>query len=734
MDKKNILNQLTIDEKIKWTSGNNMWYMIGSKRLGIKEILVADGPHGVRVYNKRPGHATLELTDLAPSTLFPGARAMASTFNEKLIFNVGKTIGNECNMHDVDILLAPGVNLKRSPLGGRNFEYYSEDPFLTGRIAVNFINGVQSTGVGTCIKHFALNEQENQRRFLNTIADERTMNELYLKPFRMAIKEANPWSVMTSYNKVNGHYASESKELIIDILRNKWNFTGTIMSDWGGVQDKVKSIKNGLNIEMPGPSEFIDEVYEALEKGTLSENEIDKSLLPLLDLADKVALNKNKLKKTDLNSNHLLASQVAEEGIVLLKNDGILPLSQNNIAVIGEFAEKPRINGGGSSTLKPFILENPLKELQKAFNVTYAKGYIEDDTSVDLIKDVEKAIQHVDVILYFTGTTEKLEVEGKDREHMNLPQGHIEVFQTLKQSNKPIIVVLNNGSAVDVTPIINDSNAIIEAWFLGGANATPLINIIKGDINPSGRLSETFPLCIENTPHFGVFPSKEDEVNYNGDIINLGYRYYDTHKYPVRFPFGYGLSYTTFKYSNFTTTKNVYNQSETITLSVDVTNTGTLFGKEVVQLYIEDIESYLPRPKKELAAFKKISLDPNETKTITFELTKKDFSVYSTSHHDFKVEAGEFMLHIARNVRDIELTKKIEILTDDIFRNDLTLNHPFKNFVIYKPLKALEITSKYRDFPWYEIEEPALRILKRIKTEFHLTDVEFQNMLDELMS
>jgi len=733
MKKLDILKELTIEEKVNWTSGNNMWYLIGSKRLEIKEILVADGPHGVRVYNERPGHNTLNLIDLAPSTLFPSARAMASTFNESLIFKVGETIGKECNMHDVDILLAPGLNLKRSPLGGRNFEYYSEDPYLTGRTAINFINGVQSTGVGTCIKHFALNEQENQRRFINSIVDERTMNELYLKPFEMAIKEANPWSVMTSYNKVNGHYSAESTELIKDTLRTKWNYKGAVMSDWGGVQDKVKSIKNGLNVEMPGPSEFIDDVYKALEDGTLTEQEIDESLLPLLDLTDKIALNNNKLKPTNLTENHLIARKVAEEAIVLLKNNGILPLKLTDIAVIGEFAATPRINGGGSATLKPFILENPLEELRKEFNVSYAKGYIEDDTNAQLLEEVKNAVQDKEVIIYFTGTTKNLEVEGKDREHMNLPKGHLEVFEVLRHLNKPIIVILNNGSAIDLTNVEEYTSAILESWFLGGANAVALVNVLKGIVNPSGRLSETFPLCIQNTPHYGVFPAKEGSVNYSGDIINSGYKYYDTHKYPVRYPFGYGLSYTTFTYSNLQVDKEVIKDSQLLNLTVDITNTGSLEGKEVVQIYVEDIESYYPHPKKELVAYKKLNLKPNETKTVKFSLDENAFNVYSMMHHDFKVEPGEFNIHVAKNVNEVVLSIKVTYTTKEPFITELSLAHPLKNFGLYKKEQAEKIINKYRAFPWYEIEEPTLRVLKRIKKEFKLTDIEFQDMLDELL-
>ncbi len=734
MKHNEILKALSLDEKVKWTAGNNMWTMIGSERLGIKSILVADGPHGVRVYKKRLHNEHLEQTHLLPSTMFPSAAAMAATFNEKLIYEIGETIGKECNMYGVDILLAPGVNLKRSPLAGRNFEYYSEDPLVNGKMATNFINGVQSQGIGTCIKHFALNEQENQRRWINTIADERTMHEIYLKPFKMAIKDANPWCVMSSYNRVNGHYAAESEYLLKDVLRKQWNYDGTVMSDWGGVQHKVKSIKNGLNIEMPGTSEFNDEVYQALNNKQLTEQEIDESLRPLLVLRDKVLDNKNKGQKTDLNQNHLIAAKIAEEAIILLENDGILPLNKGlKLGVVGDFAVTPRINGGGSATLKPFILENPLEELKKSFEVTYAQGYIEENTDDNLLSEVTSVSKSNDIVLFFTGTTEKLETEGKEREHMNLPKGHIEVFSEIKKHAKRIIVILNNGSAVDVEPIIEDSNAIVESWFLGGANAKALVKVLTGEVNPSGRLSETFPLRIENTPHYGFFPNKEDEVNYCGDIINLGYRYYDTHKLLVRYPFGYGLSYTTFSYSKLVLDKETVTDNDTLTVNVDITNTGKVEGKEVVQLYVRDIESYYPRPYKELEAFKKVSLKPGETKTVKFELNKDAFSIYSSDFKDFRVESGEFEIMIGKNVNEIKLCEKVNYQSNQPLRNNLTLEHPLKNFFIYKPEKANKIAEKYREFPWYEIEEPTLRVLKRVKRDFNISDEDFEDLLNDLL-
>jgi beta-glucosidase len=733
MKSRELLKKLSLEEKIQWTSGRSNWIIMGNEQLKVQDIIVADGPHGLRAYKEKPSVQLWGDNDLAPSTMFPSATAMASTFNEQLLFEVGETIGKECNHYEVDVLLGPGVNLKRSPLAGRNFEYYSEDPVLTSRMAVNFINGVQSQKVGACVKHFALNEQEDQRRFINTIIDERTMHEMYLRPFYNVVQESNPFMIMTSYNKINGNYAGESHHLLKDVLRDKWKYKGTVISDWGGVQNKVKSLKNGMNIEMPGPSEFTVSVNKAVQNGEVSEQEIDASLYPLMDLRDKLLLNDNKGKNVSFEEGHKIAYKVSKESIVLLENDGILPLKKDiNIAVIGSFAKTPRINGGGSATLRPFKLENPLEELKKVFNVSYANGYNEEETSEELLSEVSQCCKNNDIIIFFTGTTEKVETEGKEREHMNLPKGHIEVFKEIQKKHKKVIVILNNGGALDLSPIIS-SNALIEAWLLGSSNAKALTEILTGDINPSGRLSETVPYCIENTPHYGLFPSKQDDVNYSGDLLRVGYRYYDTHKYPVRYPFGYGLSYTTFAYSNFVMDKKEMSDTDRITVLVDVTNTGNRSGKEVIQLYIHDRESFYPVPYKELKQFKKIDLESQETKTVTFTLTRKDFEIYAVDHHGFAVEAGEFTIMIGKNVNEIMVSDTIIYNTDYPIRTNLTLQHTLKMFSIYKKEAFEKIVTTYRDFPWYEIEEPAQRVLNRIRKQYHLDEQTFQNIVTSLL-
>jgi len=734
MKHKDILSKLTTLEKANWTSGNDLWHFLENEKLGIREILLADGPHGVRVYKDiRSKVGFFNEENLAESTMFPNEAAMAATFNPELIFEVGATIGSECNMFNVDVLLGPGVNLKRSPLGGRNFEYYSEDPYLSGKMAVAFIKGIQSTGVGACVKHFALNEQETQRRFVNTLIDTRTLHELYLLPFEMVIKEANPYMVMSSYNQVNGHYAGESTLLLQDILREKWGYDGAVVSDWGGVQHKIKSIKNGMNIEMPGRSAFNDEVVQAINDGSLSVEELDDSLVPLLELHSKLIQNKNRGKVADLESNHLVARKVAEEAIVLLKNKGILPLKDiKKIGLIGDFAKNPRVNGGGSATLKPYKLENSFNELEKYYELDYAKGYIEEETNVELLKEVKKVAMENESVIFFTGTTVKLETEGKERAHMKLPSGHIEVFKEIAKYNKNIIVILNNGSALDISDIEIDSSAIIEAWFLGGANAVALRRILTGDVNPSGRLSETFSLNIENTPNFRNYPSQTDNVNYCGDILKNGYRHFDTHNYPVRYPFGYGMSYTNFTYSNLKLSKSKMTDGDSLEVTVSIENTGGYDGSEVVQVYVSDVESYYPRPLKELKGFNKVFLKKGEKKDVSITLDKRSFAIYAIDFDDFRVESGEFKILVGSNVLDIYLSSSIEYISAQTLRNKLTIDHPYNNWLEYKNSAVKYIEEKYRKIMWYEREEPIGRVYKRLKRQFNISDEEYNAMLDKL--
>ncbi len=729
-----MLPRLTIEEKMELTYGRTNWTFFGNERLGLPTLMCGDGPHGLRAYIKDPETDAFDRNALAETTLFPVAAAMAATFQPDLIHKVGRAIGEECNMHNVDLLLAPGINLKRSPLGGRNFEYYSEDPYLTGVCGAAFVNGVQSTGVGATIKHYALNEQENQRRFIDTTIDERTLHELYLRPFKYVIDHANPMAVMSSYNRIGGHYGSESKQLLLDVLRDKWNYDGFVISDWGAVQHKVKSVKTGMNLEMPGPSEFRHELAEAIENGELTEAELDASLRPLFDFYDKVKDNTNKGKTANLYKHHEVAQAVAKEAIVLLENDGILPLQTGTkIGVVGTFADVPRVNGGGSATLKPYHQERPLDALAKHFDVDYVPGYEEEDTNDALLAEVRALCTNHDTIVYFTGTTERLETEGRDRDHMELPDGHRQVFEVIRASGKQVIVILNNGSSLDLTPLVGHVNALVEAWLLGGAAGEALADILVGAVNPSGRLAETFPMRIEHTPFYGEFPSKLDHVNYTGDLLRLGYRYYDTHQYPVRYPFGYGLSYTTFAYREMALSQSQLSDDDTLQVDVTIANTGTMDGYETVQLYVGDVTSYYPRPTKELRAFSKVFVKSGETATVSFHLSKDDFAIYSDEFHDFRVETGDFVLFVGPNVATPKLTATVRYETSLVLRTNLTIEHPLKNFKLYKAEAFAKLEERFGTFAWYNIEEPAIRVLKRMKRRHDLTDQELDNWIDVLL-
>lgn len=726
----NKLQTLTVEELSKLTSGHDLWTCFGSEKLGLRSLLLADGPHGVRVYKEmvRKEGAHLDEDRLLQSTLFPSAVGMASTFNPKLIEEVGSTIGKECNMFGVDVLLAPGLNLKRSPLGGRNFEYYSEDPYLTGIIGNSFVKGVQKEGVGATIKHFALNEQETYRRFIDTHVDQRTMFEFYFKPFKMVIEDANPYCVMTSYNKINGDYASESSWLLQDVLRKQWGYEGVIMSDWGAVQNKVKSIKNGMNLEMPGPGEFHNTVFDAIHHNTLTREELEQSLQPLFTLHDRLKENKNRFKKVDFEAHHSIANNVAEESIVLLKNNGILPLTHKKIGVVGSHAMTPRINGGGSASLRPYKLETPLEALKTLFEVEYQEGYIETETNEHLLSEVHKLCEHQDVLIFFTGTTKSMETEGLDKEHMSIPKGHIEVFNVLKKSGKKIITILNNGSALDLRPI-QESDAIIEAWFLGGANGFPIARILEGSLNPSGRLSETFPLSLEHTPHYKTFPSRKDYVRYYDDFLRVGYRYYDTHDYKVLYPFGYGLSYSEFMYQNFSVSKHL----DFINIQGEIQNTSSKDGKEVIQVYLTHSSSAYNRPKKELIRFEKVDVKAKEVVVVSFTIPFKEFEIYDEVSHSFKLESGTYKISIGKNVSDILYQEDIYITSNNEPSIVLTKEHPINFFKQHKKSVMDEIIQKYRDFPWHEAEEPLCRVMNRLITEFRIESKEVERLYKALL-
>jgi beta-glucosidase len=663
-DIKQIISQMTLEEKASLCSGLDFWHTKGVERLGIPSIMVTDGPHGLR--KQREGGDHLGIGDSVPATCFPSAVGLASTWNKELINKVGVALGEECQAENVGVLLGPGANIKRSPLCGRNFEYFSEDPFLSSEMAASHINGVQSQGVGTSLKHFAANNQEHRRMSIDAKVDERTLREIYLASFEGAVKQAQPWTVMSAYNRVNGEYASENEYLLNDILRDEWEFEGFVVSDWGAVNERVDALSAGLELEMPPSNGMGDrKIVEAVLNGKLSEEKLDKAVERFLNVIFKAVDNKKDIAIYDKDDHHRLAREVAIESMVLLKNkDQILPLKkEGSVAVIGGFAKKPRYQGGGSSHIKPTILENILEEIEtvsgKDTNVLFVHGYCNDSDEIDdhLINEAKKVAKEADKVVLFVGLPDRYESEGYDRNHLQLPANHIQLIESVAEVNNNIVVVLSNGSPIEM-PWINKVRAVLEGYLGGQALGGAIAEILFGDANPSGKLAETFPEQLSDNPSFLNFPGEGDQVEYKEGIF-VGYRYYDKKEMEPLFPFGFGLSYTSFEYSNLTLSKKDMKDSDTVTVSVKIKNTGSRAGKEIVQLYVKGVESSIVRPEKELKGFVKVELQPGEEKTVTYLLDKRSFAYYNVNLKDWHVETGCFEILIGKSSRDIVLKETI---------------------------------------------------------------------------
>ncbi len=653
-DIKSIISKMTLEEKAALCTGASNWSTTPIERLGLPEMIVSDGPHGVRrVADVRSmGQKSL------PATCFPTASCTASTWDVDLIKQMGIALAEECIALNVDVLLGPGVNMKRSPLNGRNFEYFSEDPFLAGELAANFINGIQSKGVGTSLKHYAANNQEFQRFSISAEIDERTLREIYLPAFEKAVKQAQPWTVMCSYNKVNGTFASEHHQLLTEILKEEWGFEGLVVSDWGAVRNRVSALKAGLDWEMPGPQDLrVKAVVEAVRSGDLSESTLDESVRRILRIVFKAKETAKGNDTFDVDAHHELASKIATEGVVLLKNDGLLPLKDHqHIAVIGRSAETAHFQGGGSSHINPTKVAMPYKELQaRAENaeLTYAEGYPTDNSfQQGMIDDAVKLAQSADVALLYIALPTFKESEGYDRHDLDLTLQQIALIKAVSKAQPRTVVVLNNGAPVAMSEWIDDVSAVLEGWMMGQAGGAALADILFGRVNPSGKLAETFPLKLTDTPSHINWPGGAGKVHY-GEGIFIGYRYYDAKEIPVLFPFGHGLSYTTFEYSNAKVSSNNFKDVDGLTVTVDVKNTGNLAGKETVQVYVHDQKSDLIRPVKELKGFAKVELQPGETKTVSIHLDFRAFAYYHPEHKQWITEDGGFDILIGASSADI---------------------------------------------------------------------------------
>ncbi|HEX3018234.1 MAG TPA: glycoside hydrolase family 3 C-terminal domain-containing protein [Caproicibacter sp.] len=684
---RQLILQMTIEEKASLCSGQDVWRTQDVARLGIPYIMVSDGPHGLRT-QKEKHNFIFEPAETISAVCFPTGSCLACSFDRDLIRRVGEVLGDECRAEGVSVLLGPAVNSKRSPLCGRNFEYYSEDPFLTAQIAVGFIQGVQSRGVGTSVKHFAVNNQESRRMTTSANVDERTLREIYLAGFEGAVKQGKPWTVMCSYNRINGVYSSENRRLLTDILREEWGFDGLVMSDWGAVNDRVKGLEAGLDLEMPGSGNVNNsKIVHAVKEGKISEDTLNQAAERVLKLVYK-ALETPEGKDSDFDrkAHSRIARETARECMVLLKNENhILPLKRSGkIAFIGEFAEKPRYQGGGSSHVNSSYVTSALEAVKGVSDVTYSRGYDTSREAPDttLIANAVKAAKASETAVIFAGLPDSYESESWDRKHMHLPACQNELIWAVSKAQPNTVVVLHNGSPVEM-PWANSVKGILEAYLGGQETGGAVVDLLFGDANPCGKLAESFPLKLSDNPSYLNFPGDGDECNYREGLFT-GYRYYDKKEMPVLFPFGHGLSYTEFSYENMQLGADEITDNDILNVTVTVKNTGKVFGKEILQLYVCDRQTNITRPLKELKGFEKVSLNPGESKTVTFILNKRSFAYYNPEIKDWVVNSGTFDILVGASSRDIRLRAQVRIHSSVQLKPHFTLNSTVSDILKYE--------------------------------------------------
>ena len=694
---KELVTKMTLEEKASLCSGADSWYTKPVERLGIPAISVSDGPHGLR---KADGGG---IGKSLPATCFPTGSALGASWNVDLLHEVGEALGVESQSFDVQILLGPGINMKRSPLAGRNFEYYSEDPALAGQLATAFVQGVQSQGVGACVKHFTANNQEYERMANNSNVDERTLHEIYLPAFETVVREAQPWSIMCAYNLVNGVYASEHQYLLEEVLKNQWGFDGFVVSDWFAVSDRVAGVAARLHLEMPGNEGLNDaKIVAAVKNGELPEARLDQVVEELLAVILMAHDRKKEGVTFDIDQHHRLARKAGGESIVLLKNEGsLLPLptdGSKKIAVIGDFARQPRFQGGGSSQVNPSKIDKAYDELDALIEgeLTFASAYQRNGETTDqLLAEARSTAQAADIAVVFVGLPAAYESESFDRAHMNLPPAHNQLVETVTAVQPNTVVVLINGSAVSM-PWAGQAPAIVEGWLGGQAGGGALADVLAGKVNPSGKLSESFPVRLEDTPTFLTFPGTGGESLY-GEGPYIGYRYYDSKHIEPLFPFGHGLSYTTFEYTKIQTDRSKAKDTEQMRVDVTVKNTGKVAGKEVVQLYVSPAEGVFPQPEKALRKFVKVELQPGEQKTVSFELGFRDFANYDPRVHAWQVTPGTHTILAGGSSADLPLRQTIELQATQ------TIEAPLTRYSMFKELMAHPKGKPYADEIWAAI-------------------------------
>ncbi len=659
---KDLVSRLTLEEKAGLTSGLNNWLTKPVDRLGIPSVRTSDGPHGLRLQESEVNKKLEEIT--APAVCFPPACTLACSFDRELIKRMGEEIGKECQAYGVDVILGPGVNMKRSSLCGRNFEYFSEDPLVAGELGSAYVSGVQSQGVATSLKHFFANNQEYRRMDWSSDLDERTMREIYLPAFETIVKKASPATIMASYNKINGIHSTANKQGLTDILREEWGYDNLVISDWGATHDRVAAIKAGCDITMPA-EKTDDNIVKAVLNGELLEEELNACVERILQFVFELVENR-KGGNFDFEGGHKLAEEVAAGSIVLLKNEEKqLPLNKKaKIAFIGEFAKSPRYQGGGSSHVNSKSVKSAFDAITSlGLSVMYAQGYETDarkaSNNPELLTEAIEVAKNADVTVIFAGLPENMETEGVDRSHMRMPEYQNELIRSVCNAVPNTVVIMHHGAPVEM-PWVDAPKAILDTYLGGESIGKAVVDVLFGDVNPSGHLAETLPVKLSDNPSYLFYGGENGHVSYSEGIY-IGYRYYETKELKPLFPFGHGLSYTDFKYGNLKLSKSEVNSSEGLNVSVDVTNIGKYTGKDVVQLYIAPPKGTIKRPVRELRGFEKIELLSGETKTVIFELNAREFSHWNIVTHSWLIEEGEYTVQIGENAHDIILSEIVKV-------------------------------------------------------------------------
>ncbi len=694
-----LVEGLSLTEKAELVSGKDFWFT--AQVPGLSRMMVTDGPSGLR---KQVGEANetdaLGLNGSVKAVCFPCSALTAATFDDELLFKLGKHLGIAAKAENVGVLLGPGVNIKRSPLAGRNFEYFSEDPLLAGRMGSAYVKGVQSQEVGVSVKHFAVNNREDQRFTSSSDVDERTLREIYLAQFERIVKEARPATIMCSYNKLNGVQVSQNQRLLNRILREEWGFDGLVMSDWGAVVDHVTAIKAGLDLEMPGKGpESVDEIVSAVKDGRLQESVLDQAALRVIRLVQEYGVPENEVSSGyDLDEQHRFARQIAAEGMILLKNrKKQLPLKAGqSLAIIGELAKNPRFEGGGSSHVNAYRLTTPLE--MAPGKSRYAQGYrLDGQADEQLVDEALSVAKEVDRVIVFAGFPEEMESEGFDKDSIDLPDNQNKLISALVATNSNVTVVLQNGSVVTM-PWADQVAAILETYLAGEAVGEATWDVLTGVVNPSGKLSESFPVILKDNPTYATFGKDYHHEVYHEGVL-VGYRYYDTKEVPIRFAFGHGLSYTNFSYKNLTVTESV----DEVKVQFDLTNTGEVAGKEIAQLYVANSTSKVEMPAKELRNFTQVTLEPSETKTICLKLTRQDFAWYNKAANAWQTDNGKYQILVGSSSQDIRLqatlnltigTSSLKVITEESYVSEVMkggkrVQKALDEAGLLKPLNAL---------------------------------------------